>query len=337
MERPDGWQLLRDNAYQVAGLGDKILAGLADLPEAWKQSLASNPSSFLYRSDARAWYETDFLSLGFTAEQAVKMRNTALQYMSNDHPAEVLGMLDDSGLESGARTNLIQNIFRQVRGDEAKAAEWIALLSTEEDREAARSAAANSGQGSERQERLRTPDGWLEEVLAISVAEQSNDPAESSRLASRNYELSSTIRQWSSEQIAEMTERFGTMSEEEKAQVAGVLANRHGYSNEPRAAPLLGEALRYLVATEGPSDDDSRQGQDSLRLASQHAVNWVVADPAGARAWVQSLPEGDAKLWAQKNMAATWAQYDPDAAAAWVGSLPAASRAEVEAFVGGSE
>jgi hypothetical protein len=48
---------------------------------------------------------------------------------------------------------------------------------------------------------------------------------------------------------------------------------------------------------------------------------------------VDSLPEGEARLWAQKNMAATWAEYDPEAAARWMQSLPTDTRAAVEEFI----
>ena len=51
LERADGWRLLRDNAYRVEGLGDKVLAQLENLPDSWKQSLSSNASSLIYRSD----------------------------------------------------------------------------------------------------------------------------------------------------------------------------------------------------------------------------------------------------------------------------------------------
>jgi hypothetical protein len=67
--------------------------------------------------------------------------------------------------------------------------------------------------------------------------------------------------------------------------------------------------------------------------ASQFAVNWSKIDPEAASQWVQSLPAGDAKLWAQKNLAANWTQHDPEAVDQWIKTLPAESRGEVEKFM----
>lgn len=47
----------------------------------------------------------------------------------------------------------------------------------------------------------------------------------------------------------------------------------------------------------------------------------------------QTLPDGDAKLWAQKNLATNWKQYDPQAADRWVNSLPPDQRDQVVALM----
>ena len=54
---------------------------------------------------------------------------------------------------------------------------------------------------------------------------------------------------------------------------------------------------------------------------------------AAASQWVQSLPDGEARSWALKNVAFAWALYDPKEAGQWVDSLPAAARAEVGDFM----
>jgi hypothetical protein len=53
-------------------------------------------------------------------------------------------------------------------------------------------------------------------------------------------------------------------------------------------------------------------------------------DPAAASDWIQSLPAGDPKLWAQKNLHSLWSQYDPAAADQWMKSLPAATQTQVK-------
>ena len=62
-------------------------------------------------------------------------------------------------------------------------------------------------------------------------------------------------------------------------------------------------------------------------------MRWAEKDPVAASDWVQTLPSGDGKLWAQKNLAANWAQYDPEAAKRWAASLPADARTEVQDFM----
>lgn len=68
-------------------------------------------------------------------------------------------------------------------------------------------------------------------------------------------------------------------------------------------------------------------------MASMHVVKWAEKDPEAASAWLQTLPAGDAKLWAQKNLATNWAKYDPDATAQWIATLPADARVEVKKYM----
>jgi hypothetical protein len=119
-----------------------------------------------------------------------------------------------------------------------------------------------------------------------------------------------------------------------------LVADRRSYSHDERVAALTGEALRHVIAREqsqAGAEAGGGEARDALRLASQHAVHWVLRDPAGAREWVDRLPESEAKLWAQKNMARAWADYDPDAVARWVETVSAESRAEVERMLSGYE
>jgi hypothetical protein len=71
----------------------------------------------------------------------------------------------------------------------------------------------------------------------------------------------------------------------------------------------------------------------TISQASHFAVNWAKNDPAAASDWVQSLPAGDARQWAQKNLAANWAQVDPEATDRWLGTLSAAERTQVREFM----
>jgi predicted Zn-dependent protease len=96
----------------------------------------------------------------------------------------------------------------------------------------------------------------------------------------------------------------------------------------------VGDAIRYLVAQPAAAGNNPQNSsKDPIAQASQFAVNWSKKDPEAASQWVQTLPSGDAKLWAQKNLAANWSQYNPEAVDQWIKTLPAASRGEVEKFI----
>jgi hypothetical protein len=65
-----------------------------------------------------------------------------------------------------------------------------------------------------------------------------------------------------------------------------------------------------------------------------HAANQLAGqDPKAAIAYIESLPEGTAKQFAQTMAAVKWAYNDPVAAAAWVSSLPPAAQGAASASV----
>ena len=64
-------------------------------------------------------------------------------------------------------------------------------------------------------------------------------------------------------------------------------------------------------------------------VASCDAATLALTEPETARDWIQSLPDGQPKLWAQLNLHTLWSDYDPRAADQWFKSLPADTQAEV--------
>jgi hypothetical protein len=66
--------------------------------------------------------------------------------------------------------------------------------------------------------------------------------------------------------------------------------------------------------------DGTIKSESHVALA---ANTFAANDPQAAIAYIQTLPEGTAKQFAQTMAAAKWAYLDPAAAAAWVSSLPA--------------
>jgi hypothetical protein len=69
------------------------------------------------------------------------------------------------------------------------------------------------------------------------------------------------------------------------------------------------------------------------RHASGLVSSWGRKDPVAAGRWVNSLPSGEARLWAAKNLAAQWNEYEPAAARQWTAGLPADERNQVQAYL----
>ncbi|MEY3897431.1 MAG: hypothetical protein RLZZ214_2952, partial [Verrucomicrobiota bacterium] len=140
------------------------------------------------------------------------------------------------------------------------------------------------------------------------------------------YEYSTMLRRWNPAKLSELSGQFQSLPDEQKQQAAPVIA--YAVSGLDYNPPLVGEAIRYLLTrpAETPLVDPDEPTPPKipwLRNASSYAGNLAVTEPETARDWVQTLPEGQPKLWAQWNVLSIWTQYDPTAADQWFKSLPA--------------
>lgn len=317
-DRPDGWKIFQANVSEE--LQGKVFDELANMPPAWKSSIAENYYNFISEENAGKWLDADLAGLGFSAAQVKRLRTNALENLARKHPEEALKRMGGMDLNANTRQNLISNMFSPLADEPEKAEALIARLDSEEDRKHARNTldARKSGQT---QAKAASPAEWLEKISAV-------DPKSAGNASQYVYQL----EQWDTARLAELNKQFQAMSDDRKLQTAQVIAagRRYGDSN----SPVTGEAIRYLVVnpvarTEGQNDSDT----DPLRLASEYASKLAIKDPGAASEWVGTLPAGDAKLWAQKNVAKNWAVYDPKAAEQWVASLPVDARSEVRAFM----
>ena len=319
-DRPDGWKIFQTNLSQSPDLRGKIFDELANLPPEWKASVASSYYYAINEKDAVKWLDADLMGLGFSEAQAKKLRVGALQYMSYTNPEEMLKRMGEMNLSSDNRQNLISNMISSLGSDTEKAEALIARMDSEEDRKIARST-LEANKGGKNAAKTTNPAEWLEKISAV-------DP----KSASNSYQYFSMLDQWDSGKKSELNQQFNSLPDDKKQQAAQVIAAGTRYSDTN--TPLMGEAIRYLVnhpvvQPEGQSNSDT----DPLRMASEYVSRLAVKDPEAAGDWVQSLPDGDPKLWAQKNLAKNWAQFDPKAADQWVKSLPSAARTEVRTFL----
>jgi hypothetical protein len=314
--RPDGWKIFEAALDNSDGMGEQIFANLANMPASWRASIASNSYSMIGNSDPEKWAKLDLEGMGFTAEQASSIHSMALTKFGYKNPEAALKLMAGMELNENARQNMLGNVFRNFRGGAEKAEALLALLGSDEDREAARVAMAQNYNSPVT--KIETPEAWLETVGTA-------DPNASS------YQYFSMLRQWDQEKLTDLGSKFQSMPDAQKQTVAKILTQNSGYAENIK--PLQADALRYLIANPvEPKEGEQRQSRTTDQ-ASEFAVNWARSDPAAAGDWVRSLPAGEARQWAQKNLAANWAQYDPEATEQWINSLPADDRPPVREFL----
>lgn len=316
--RPDGWKIFEAALnHDSDGMGDQILARLGDMPAAWRASIASDAYSMIGSSDPEKWCKLDLEGMGFTAEQAGQLHSMALTKFGYKNPEAALKLMAGMELTDGSRQNMIGNVFRNFRGGAEKAEALLALLGSEEDKRAATDAMAQNS--SVTASEAETPGDWLERVIAA-------DPN-----SGRTSHHVAALRRWDQEKINDLRSRFQSMPDSQKQNLAILLARDSGHMENIR--PLQADALRYLIANPVQPEDGQQQRIQITEEASEFAVKWLQSDPTAAGDWVRSLPAGEARQWAQKNLAANLAQYDPEATEQWINSLPPDDRAPVRDFI----
>jgi hypothetical protein len=113
---------------------------------------------------------------------------------------------------------------------------------------------------------------------------------------------------------------------------AGALAWVNEQPNAAIKEKQMDGLMTGWMKTDLPAAAEYARGHlDGTLKSESHvalAANYFAAnDPKAAIAYIQTLPEGSAKQFAQSMAATKWAYNDPAAAAAWVSSLPAEDQA----------
>jgi hypothetical protein len=251
-----------------------------------------------------------------------------VQNLAYNHPEQALQgflNLDRESMPAGNRNSVLQSIFGNQTNPET-ASGLLSQLDNEADREIARQFIQNNGASvSGNPKTIATAKEWLEQAEILVTNPTSNT----------RFELDQAVQTLNKEQLAQLGKDFQTLPPDSRRTVAAILSNsRPDTEIDPN---LKGQAISYLISNPAANDpsaqDPSNNSTNSNALASTHAVKWAQTDPAAASAWTSKLPDGEAKSWANKNLAATWMQYDPAAAKKWISNLPAGTRNEVQQFL----
>lgn len=308
-DHPDGWRIFSsmENSPET---WKELMGELGNLPDEWRRLMASNSYQFV-QYDAKAWLTMDLGSVGFSPSEIRSVRTQALQNVAYSDPALAIGPLAEGGIEPGMRKHILESVFRS--GNQPELKELVAQL-PEEDRKLADELLAG-------REEIRTlgvsedstPRELLEKIVTMdtgSIGEDSNVPIPGS---------------WDRGKLEELAKGFSALPADQKTKAANLITGNAEYNTAPPG--LKGAALRHLAEQPDAASDGQGKGFESLTAKiSNHAVTMAEEDPAEAASWVGSLPAGEARTWAQRNVLKNWSQYDPDAAAAWEKSFSSQDR-----------
>ncbi|RYD22017.1 MAG: hypothetical protein EOP88_09420 [Verrucomicrobiaceae bacterium] len=321
LENPDGLTRFSEIISRDASLREKLPAELAGLPAAWKAEIARYAENFIGGKDPEAWLRTDLEAAGFSGDQAAVIRRAALGPLLVTNPADAIRHLREMNVQREERDNILSNAMFELREDPEKSAALVALLEDDADKEvASRSMKIHSDRALPD---IKDPDEWLEKVSAYDLGKE------------WPHAQVAMLEQWGPEKIAVLSRKFGSMPDGAKAPLAKVLATVIGID-----PALKGQAVRYLVThpDDGPpvinpdpfaepeSQDPVARG---IKLATSYTHNIAASDPVAASQWLSSLPAGDARWWASKNLHGLWSGYDPEAADAWLKSLPGTEQDQI--------
>lgn len=318
LDRPDGWSILNQNIHS-SEVRAKLFEQLADLPLEWKQQLARVAYNAIDPSLALQWWNSDLEGMGFTSSDARHIRNTAISALARQQPADALRLMKDAEISEDQRAKLVANIFRNLE-EGADFDGLIQILDSDEDKKIAQSFIPLD-KDSSAAAKIKSPADWLAQAASLDFGAGSTE------------HFFTVLNEWDQDRIKELGKGLANLPEDQRGKAVRLLTHsrNHFLNLNPE---LTGEAIRHLIADDSPAEDKEWDPFSSkLTKPSLHAVDWMLKDPDAARQWVQSLPEGEAKLWAQRNLAINWQLYDPEAVTQWLKTLPKESRTKVEHFM----
>ena len=324
--RPDGFEKFCNNPPAEAW--EELLGELKNLPPEWRGPLAGNANSFIDETTAEKWWNADLAGAGFTADQEQDIRIVALRKMASKNPETALALMgqttftprEGDSRHGGPRLGIIA---WALFGNPEKIEELIATLNSEDQLLARKALDQTTARNAEKAASLaakpiETPEQWLEKIRTLSPKTR--------------YEHSAILETWDAAKISALGEQFKSLPDDQKQQAAQVIIQASDASGQKLV--FTGEALRYLI-THPPAPISNHPSAATsgdppfLFAAAKYVQNLAIQDPELAGEWIQTLPEGQTKLWARVNLHATWTDYDPKAADRWFKSLPAEERAEM--------
>ena len=264
----------------------------------------------------------DLGEAGFSEKHLDRIRQHAARELIRRDPEFVLGLLDSLKLEKRQKAEMFEAAFMRLRDSPEKAERLIAELGSEEDRNAAREQLElqKLRSGSEEE---KEPGDWIQ-AFGSGVATSSSA-----------YAFAAEAGGWDEKQISAFREEFTNLVSTEKQKVALALASRAADAGGNEA--LVSDAIGYLVNHPPEPDERGWVRDDPRMMASEFALRIASRDLTAASEWIDTLPEGEASMWARRNVAKDMRQYDPAAVRDWIRTLPQGQRDDLDGYLAGEE
>ncbi|MEO0016816.1 MAG: hypothetical protein RLZZ522_99 [Verrucomicrobiota bacterium] len=302
-------QLAQSSGHGSTGL--TVLRQAAFIPLGWLETLSQRDHGQLTSGCEIEWLKlkTGKPGLPKAVLQKLQLQAAAAPFWHHDKRETGLKLVaDGTWLPRPARVLIAENLAHLWQDDPAAASRWVASL------EGDLRVAGERGLTSQRTA-----------MAAAQQARQLTSPAEvMGALASAT--LTGFPRhdvEWDAAETADAVRLAERLAPAQVAGLLGAIENDHGSLPRPVLGAILSQAFAVPLVT-GPG----REGfeRERVRAACRLAAGWAGTAPAQAAAWVETLPAGEARLWAAKNVARQWQYYSTAETRDWAAKLPEPER-----------
>jgi hypothetical protein len=132
--------------------------------------------------------------------------------------------------------------------------------------------------------------------------------------------------EWNAAEITDAVRLVGNLAPDKVTRLLNSIQDDDDGLPRPVLGAILNQALSVPVTADSNRETLERE---RTRAACRLAAGWASTEPRQAAAWVATLPPGEARLWAAKNVALQWTQYASAEARAWAAKLPDTERKAV--------
>jgi hypothetical protein len=167
------------------------------------------------------------------------------------------------------------------------------------------------------------------EIARNQKAKQPTAPADLMRsLADETVTSLPSNINWSPAETTDAIKLASQLAPDKAARVLpSIQSALFGELPRPVLGAMVGRAL------EVPLEAGSQAQRQQTRAACELAADWAINEPRQAADWVETLPTGEARLWAAKNVALQWSHYSTAEVQAWAKTLPEGERKAVLAVL----